>query len=33
MLKLVASCRTALDARGGKAIEIVPAREGEEIEV
>ncbi len=30
---LVASCRSALDARGGQAIEIVPAREGEEIEV
>lgn len=30
---LVASCRKALDARGGQAIEIVPAREGEELEV
>ncbi len=30
---LVASCRVALDARGGQAIEIVPAREGDEIDV
>ena len=30
---LVASCRAELDARGGKAIEIVPAREGEELEI
>lgn len=30
---LVASCRTALDARGGEAIEIVPAREGDELEI
>lgn len=30
---LVASCRVALDARGGKAIEIVPAREGDELEI
>ena len=27
------SCRTALDERGGKAIELVPAREGEELEI
>jgi phosphoribosyl 1,2-cyclic phosphodiesterase len=31
--EVVASCRKALDARGGKAIEIVPAREGDELEV
>ncbi len=30
---LVASCRRSLDARGGQAIEIVPAREGEELDV
>jgi phosphoribosyl 1,2-cyclic phosphodiesterase len=30
---LCASCRAALDHRGGGAIEIVPAREGEELEV
>ena len=30
---LVASCRTALDLRGGEAIEIVPAREGDELEI
>lgn len=30
---LVASCRKALDARGGEAIEIVPAREGDELTV
>ena len=31
--ELVASCRKALDARGGAAIELVPAREGEELEI
>jgi len=30
---LVATCRTTLDARGGKDIEIVPAREGDELDV
>lgn len=30
---LVESCRSSLDARGGQAIEIVPAREGDELEV
>ncbi|CAN5905569.1 MBL fold metallo-hydrolase [soil metagenome] len=30
---LVASCRQALDARGGNAIEIVPAREGDELTI
>ena len=30
---LVASCRQALDTRGGQAIEITPAREGDEIEI
>jgi phosphoribosyl 1,2-cyclic phosphodiesterase len=30
---LVASCRRALDARGGAAIGLVPAREGDEIEI
>lgn len=30
---LCASCRTALDQRGGAAIELVPAREGEELEI
>jgi len=30
---LCASCRAALDQRGGKAIELVPAREGEELEI
>ncbi len=27
------SCRGALDERGGKAIDLVPAREGEELEI
>jgi phosphoribosyl 1,2-cyclic phosphodiesterase len=31
--ELVASCRTALDARGGAAIGLVPAREGDELEI
>jgi phosphoribosyl 1,2-cyclic phosphodiesterase len=31
--ELVASCRKALDARGGRAIELIAAREGEELEV
>jgi phosphoribosyl 1,2-cyclic phosphodiesterase len=31
--ELVASCREALDARGGQAIKLVPAREGDELEV
>lgn len=31
--ELVASCRRALDARGGAAIDLVPAREGDELEV
>jgi len=31
--ELVASCRTALDARGGAAIGLEPAREGDEIEI
>lgn len=31
--QLVASCRAALDARGGKAIELTAAREGDELEV
>jgi phosphoribosyl 1,2-cyclic phosphodiesterase len=30
---LVASCRVALDARGGAAIDLVPAREGDELEI
>ena len=30
---LVASCRRALDDRGGAAIGLVPAREGDEIEI
>jgi len=30
---LVASCRRALDARGGAAIELVPAREGDVLEI
>jgi len=30
---VVASCRRALDARGGAAIELVPAREGDELEI
>ncbi len=30
---LVASCREALDARGGQRIRLVPAREGDELEV
>ena len=30
---LYASCREALDARGGKAIALVPAREGDELEI
>jgi phosphoribosyl 1,2-cyclic phosphodiesterase len=30
---LVASCRRALDARGGAAIDLVPAREGDELEI
>jgi phosphoribosyl 1,2-cyclic phosphodiesterase len=31
--QLVASCRAALAARGGAAIDVVPAREGDELEV
>jgi ribonuclease BN (tRNA processing enzyme) len=31
--ELVASCRAALDARGGRAIALVPAREGDEIDI
>jgi len=31
--RLVAGCRAALDAGGGTAIELVPAREGDELEV
>jgi phosphoribosyl 1,2-cyclic phosphodiesterase len=31
--ELVASCRKALDARGGAAVGLVPAREGDELEV
>jgi len=31
--EVVASCRKALDARGGKAIELVPAREGDTLEI
>lgn len=31
--ELVASCREALDARGGRAIELCAAREGDELEV
>jgi phosphoribosyl 1,2-cyclic phosphodiesterase len=31
--QLVAGCRRALDARGGHAIEVVPAREGDELEI
>jgi phosphoribosyl 1,2-cyclic phosphodiesterase len=30
---LVASCRATLDASGGTAIKLVPAREGEELEI
>jgi phosphoribosyl 1,2-cyclic phosphodiesterase len=30
---LVAACRKTLDARGGTAIELVPAREGDELEI
>jgi phosphoribosyl 1,2-cyclic phosphodiesterase len=30
---LVAGCRAALDARGGAAIELCPAREGDELEI
>jgi ribonuclease BN (tRNA processing enzyme) len=30
---LVASCRRALDDRGGAAIDLVPAREGDELEI
>jgi phosphoribosyl 1,2-cyclic phosphodiesterase len=30
---LVASCRRALDAHGGAAIDLVPAREGDELEI
>lgn len=30
---VIASCRKALDARGGKAIELVPAREGDTLEI
>ena len=30
---LCAACRAALDRRGGRAIELVPAREGEELEI
>jgi ribonuclease BN (tRNA processing enzyme) len=31
--QLVAGCRAALDARGGQAIALVPAREGDELEI
>lgn len=31
--ELCASCRAALDRRGGQAIGLVPAREGEELEI
>jgi phosphoribosyl 1,2-cyclic phosphodiesterase len=31
--EVVASCRIALDVRGGRAIGLVPAREGEELEI
>ncbi|HSS02351.1 MAG TPA: hypothetical protein VLM79_35070, partial [Kofleriaceae bacterium] len=31
--ELVASCRQALDARGGAAIGLQPAREGDELEI
>ncbi len=31
--QLVAGCRAALDARGGTAIDLTPAREGDELEV
>ncbi len=31
--ELVAACRATLDARGGTEIEIVPAREGDELEI
>ncbi|MBA3394651.1 MAG: MBL fold metallo-hydrolase [Deltaproteobacteria bacterium] len=31
--EMAASCRSALDAHGGTAIELVPAREGEELEI
>ena len=31
--ELVADCRAALDARGGQAIALVPAREGDEIDI
>jgi ribonuclease BN (tRNA processing enzyme) len=30
---LVAGCRATLDARGGAAIELIPAREGDELEI
>ena len=30
---VIVSCRKVLDARGGASIEIVPAREGEELDV
>ena len=31
--ELLASCRGALDAKGGKKIKLVPAREGDELEI
>jgi phosphoribosyl 1,2-cyclic phosphodiesterase len=31
--ELYADCRAALDRRGGKAIELIPAREGDELEI
>jgi len=31
--ELYAACRAALDRRGGKAIELIPAREGDELEI
>jgi ribonuclease BN (tRNA processing enzyme) len=31
--ELYAACRAALDRRGGEAIELVPAREGDELEI
>ena len=31
--ELVASCRRALDIRGGTAIDLIPAREGDDLEV
>jgi phosphoribosyl 1,2-cyclic phosphodiesterase len=31
--ELVASCRKALDARGGRAIDLIAAREGDELEI